>query len=208
MKSFYEFYLHIQREAATTTTSYSSSIVTGNPTNNPDMQRKLDIMKRMEDPNWDPNKEAQRKAPAAQAQRQAPTTPTAPAKTAPTGMDVQKTLSAKTDQEFWNALGPKMQKSIVDYTKSGRSQEIEKKWTDNYKNYPNAVVVLKRMFASVARKYAPNNATNANNASSQQKAQQQAAPQQQAVPQQATPTNQRNSFLNRAANMIGLGRKK
>lgn len=105
MKSFYEFYLQVQREAATTTTSYSSSIVTGNPTNNPDMQRKLDIMKRMEDPNWDPNKEAQIKA--AQAQRQAPTTPAAPAKTAPTGMDVQKTLSAKTDQEFWNALGPK-----------------------------------------------------------------------------------------------------
>jgi hypothetical protein len=94
-----------------------------------------------------------------------------------------------------------MQQSIVDYTKSGRSQEIEKKWTDAYAKYPNAVVVLKQMFAAVARKYAPNNATNANNASSQQKAQQQAAPQQQAVPQQATPTNQRNSFLNRAANM-------
>ena len=98
-----------------------------------------------------------------------PTTSAAQARTAPAGMDVQKTLSAKAPKEFWDALGPKMQQSIVDYTKSGRSQEIEKKWTDNYKNYPNAVVVLKQMLAAVTRKYAPaiNTSTQANASSTQ-----------------------------------------
>ena len=314
MKSFYEFYLQIQREAAQTT-NYSSSIVTGNPTNNPDMQRKLDIAKRMEDPNWEPNKEAQIKAaqtPARTAPAQSPTTPAvddnkiretakiintllnrsrfvpdatygmmtpemkqillndtnfqkikslftksklptvaidklfeiakkdnkltanpttsaAPARTAPAGMDAQKTLSAKTPKEFWDALGPKMQQSIVDYTKSGRSQEIEKKWTDNYKNYPNAVVVLKQMLAAVARKYAPNNATNANNAANQSNVAQQKSPAQptaqslspssperiQATKDKlATLRNQatitpkpKNSVVDQAVGMLGLGRR-
>ena len=320
MKSFYEFYLQIQREAATTT-NYSSSIVTGNPTNNQDMQRKLDIMKRMEGPNWDPNKEAQRQGaqtPARTAPAQSPTTPAvddnkiretakiintllnrsnfapnvtygmmtpemkqillndtnfqkikslftrsnsptvaidklfeiakkdnkltanpttsaAPARTAPAGMDVQKTLSAKTPKEFWDALGPKMQQSIVDYTKSGRSQEIEKKWTDNYKNYPNAVVVLKQMLAAVARKYAPaiNTSTQANASSTQptttqptttqlttgQEARAQAARESAARTQNVReklaaksnqaiippPSKPRNSVINQAIGMLGYG---
>ena len=312
MKSFYEFYLQIQREAATTT-NYSSSIVTGNPTNNQDMQRKLDIMKRMEDPNWDPNKEAQIKA--AQAQRQAPavddnkiretaktintlltrnkfapdvtygmmtpemkkillndtnfqkiknlftrnnlptiaidklsqiakkdntltttpTTPAAPAQTAQTGMNAQKTLSAKTPKEFWDALGPKMQQSIVDNSKSGRLQVMEKTWTDAYAKYPNAVVVLKQMLAAVARKYAPaiNTSTQANASSTQptttqptttqlttgQEARAQAARESAARTQNVReklaatrnqaiiplPSKPRNSVINQAIGMLGYG---
>lgn len=314
MKSFYEFYLQIQREAATTT-NFSSSIVTGNPTNNPNMQRKLDIMKRMEDPNWDPNKEAQIKAaqaPARTAPAQSPTTPAvddnkiretakiintlltrsnfapnvtygmmtpemkqillndtnfqkikrlftrsnlptfaidklfeiakkdnkltanpatsaAPARTAPAGMDAQKTLSAKTPKEFWDALGPKMQQSIVDNSKSGRLQVIEKTWTDAYAKYPNTVLVLKQMLAAVARKYPPNNATNANNAANQSNVAQQKSPAQptaqslspssperiQATKDKlATLRNQatitpkpRNSVVDQAVGMLGLGRR-
>jgi hypothetical protein len=318
MKSFYEFYLQIQREAATTT-NYSSSIVTGNPTNNQDMQRKLDIMKRMEDPNWDPNKEAQIKA--AQSQRQAPaapavddnkiretaktintlltrnkfapdvtysmmnpemkkillndtnfqkiknlftrnklptiaidklsqiakkdntltttpTTPAAPAQTAQTGMNAQKTLSAKTPKEFWDALGPKMQQSIVDNSKSGRLQVMEKTWTDAYAKYPNAVVVLKQMLAAVARKYPPaiNTSTQANASSTQptttqptttqlttgQEARAQAARESAARTQNVketlaakrnqaiipTPSKPRNSVVDTAVRMLGYGTRK
>jgi hypothetical protein len=195
------------------------------------MQKKLDIMKRMVDPNWDPNKEAQIKA--AQAQRQAPAAPAQTAQTAQTGMNAQKTLSAKTPKEFWDALGPKMQQSIVDYTKSGRSQEIEKKWSDNYKKYPNAVVVLKQMLAAVARKYSPaiNTSTQANASSTQptttqltvgQEARAQAARESAARTQNVReklavtrnqaiippPSKPRNSVINQAIGMLGYGRGK
>jgi hypothetical protein len=167
-----------------------------------------------------------------------PTTPAAPAQTAQTGMNAQKTLSAKTPKEFWDALGPKMQQSIVDNSKSGRLQVMEKTWTDAYAKYPNAVVVLKQMLAAVARKYPPaiNTSTQANASSTQptttqptttqlttgQEARAQAARESAARTQNVketlaakrnqaiipTPSKPRNSVVDTAVRMLGYGTRK